>query len=103
MMKIVQDISHCFDTGFGTVEKRDKPIILKDLRRLWEKHVPNLPWERGDFAASNTLLLDNHPCTALLNPVSLVYHFVNLHYYFISSLSQYSSLYLSATYCCLSP
>lgn len=75
-MKIVQDISHCFETGFSTVENRDKPIILKELRRLWERHDPNLPWERGDFDASNTLLLDNNPSTALLNPVSSVDSFV---------------------------
>ena len=46
-------------------------MLLKELRKLWDKHEPNLPWEKGDYDESNTLLLDDSPYKALLNPVSL--------------------------------
>ncbi|GFZ00352.1 nucleic acid/nucleotide binding protein [Actinidia rufa] len=62
------DQSHCTDTGFKTVENKDKPLVLKELNKLWEKHVPDLPWERGEYNESNTLLLDDSPYKALRNP-----------------------------------
>ncbi|KAF3643651.1 putative protein SPIRAL1-like 1-like isoform 1 [Capsicum annuum] len=63
------DQSHCTDTGFPVVGKRrDKPIILKELKKLWEKFEPDLPWERGEYDESNTLLLDDSPHKALCNP-----------------------------------
>ncbi|KAL6973466.1 hypothetical protein U1Q18_027651 [Sarracenia purpurea var. burkii] len=65
----LQDQSHCTDTGFNTVENRDKPMLLKELKKLWEKHEPDLPWEKGEFNASNTLLLDDSPYKALRNPM----------------------------------
>jgi len=43
---------------------------LKELRKLWEKLEPNLPWEKGDYNEANTLLLDDSPYKALVNPVS---------------------------------
>ncbi|KAM7471230.1 hypothetical protein LguiA_009413 [Lonicera macranthoides] len=62
------DQSHCTETGFNTVENRDKPLLLKELKKLWEKHEVNLPWEKGDYNESNTLLLDDSPYKALRNP-----------------------------------
>ncbi|MCE3050081.1 hypothetical protein HAX54_046441 [Datura stramonium] len=63
------DQSHCTDTGFPVVGKRrNKPIILKKLKKLWEKFEPDLPWERGEYDESNTLLLDDSPHKALCNP-----------------------------------
>ncbi|KAH0687186.1 hypothetical protein KY284_017739 [Solanum tuberosum] len=63
------DQSHCTDTGFPVVgKKRSKPIILKKLKKLWEKFEPDLPWERGEYDESNTLLLDDSPHKALCNP-----------------------------------
>ncbi|KAA8541049.1 hypothetical protein F0562_025012 [Nyssa sinensis] len=62
------DRSHCTETGYNTVENRDKPLILKELKKLWEKHDPNLPWERGEYNETNTLLLDDSPYKALCNP-----------------------------------
>ncbi|XP_055827435.1 uncharacterized protein LOC129895710 [Solanum dulcamara] len=63
------DQSHCTDTGFPVVGKRrSKPIILKKLKKLWEKFEPDLPWERGEYDESNTLLLDDSPHKALCNP-----------------------------------
>ncbi|KAF7806273.1 putative FCP1 likey domain-containing protein [Senna tora] len=58
----------CTKTDFETVENRDKPLVFKELRKLWEKLEPGLPWEKGEFNESNTLLLDDSPHKALLNP-----------------------------------
>ncbi|KAL7114836.1 hypothetical protein ACP275_04G146500 [Erythranthe tilingii] len=62
------DQSHCTNTGYYTVEKRYKPLLLKKLKKLWEKFDPDLPWERGLYNATNTLLLDDTPYKALSNP-----------------------------------
>ncbi|CAJ2648592.1 unnamed protein product [Trifolium pratense] len=60
--------SHCTTTKFSTVENKDKPLVLKELRKLWDKLEPGLPWEKGEFHESNTLLLDDSPYKALVNP-----------------------------------
>ncbi|KAF7116616.1 hypothetical protein RHSIM_RhsimUnG0020400 [Rhododendron simsii] len=62
------DQSHCTDTGYNTLQNKDKPLVLKELRKLWEKQEPDLPWNRGDYNTSNTLLLDDSPYKALCNP-----------------------------------
>jgi hypothetical protein len=64
-----QDLSHCTATKFKTLEDKHKPIVFKELRKIWEKHDPTLPWEKGYYNESNTLLLDDSPYKALLNPV----------------------------------
>jgi hypothetical protein len=46
-----------------------KPIVLKELRKLWNKEEPGLPWQEGEFSPSNTLLVDDSPYKALRNPV----------------------------------
>ncbi|WVZ21336.1 hypothetical protein V8G54_008658 [Vigna mungo] len=60
--------SHCTTTEFTTVEDIHKPLVLKELKKLWEKEEPDLPWEKGEFNESNTLLLDDSPYKALMNP-----------------------------------
>lgn len=67
----VQDQSHCTITGLTTIENRNKPLFLKELKKLWDKEEPNLPWEKGEYTPSNTLLLDDSPYKALRNPVWL--------------------------------
>ncbi|KAI9121446.1 hypothetical protein K1719_008479 [Acacia pycnantha] len=62
------DQSQCTPTSFGTLENTHKPLVFKDLRKIWEKRDPNLPWEKGYYHESNTLLLDDSPYKALLNP-----------------------------------
>ncbi|KAK9926138.1 hypothetical protein M0R45_023383 [Rubus argutus] len=62
--------SHCTSTGFKTVENKNKPLVLKELRKLWEKLEPDLPWPRGEYNESNTILLDDSPYKALRNPVN---------------------------------
>lgn len=69
---VVQDQSHCTVTKFATIENRNKPLVLKELRKLWDKLEPNLPWEKGVYNDSNTLLLDDSPYKALRNPVSQI-------------------------------
>lgn len=66
----LQDQSHCTETGFNTIDNSDKPLVLKELKKLWEKEDPNLPWDKGVYDKSNTLLLDDSPYKALRNPVS---------------------------------
>ncbi|KAH1156330.1 hypothetical protein GLYMA_18G269100v4 [Glycine max] len=55
------DLSYCTKTSFKTLENKQKPLVFKDLRKIWEKHDSNLPWEKGYFNQSNTLLLDDSP------------------------------------------
>lgn len=62
------DQSKCTFTGFNTIENRSKPLFLKELKKLWDKEDPNLPWEKGHYTPSNTLLLDDSPYKALANP-----------------------------------
>ncbi|KAF8037383.1 hypothetical protein BT93_B0324 [Corymbia citriodora subsp. variegata] len=64
------DQSHCTITKFTTIENRDKPLVLKELRKLWDQLEPNLPWEKGVYNESNTLLLDDSPYKALRNPAN---------------------------------
>ncbi|KAF9612538.1 hypothetical protein IFM89_000460 [Coptis chinensis] len=61
------DQSHCSITGFYTVENNAKPLILKELVKLWDKDDPNLPWEKREYNESNSLLVDDSPYKALLN------------------------------------
>jgi hypothetical protein len=61
-----QDLSKCTGTGFYTLENKTKPLVLKELKKLWD----DLPWrQQGEFSPSNTLLLDDSPYKALRNPV----------------------------------
>ncbi|KAI3452201.1 hypothetical protein Pfo_008866 [Paulownia fortunei] len=63
------DMSHSTQTGFKTLENIHKPLVCKELRKIWENDDPNLPWKKGDYNESNTLLLDDSPYKALLNPL----------------------------------
>lgn len=62
------DMSHCTVTGCNTVDNKHKPLVLKELKRLWNKEEPSLPWVLGEFSPSNTLLVDDSPYKALCNP-----------------------------------
>ncbi|KAL5987877.1 hypothetical protein ACLOJK_035633 [Asimina triloba] len=68
---VLKGQSKCTVTGFHTVENRQKPLFLKELRKLWDKEEPDLPWEKGDYGPANTLLLDDSPYKALRNPVNI--------------------------------
>ncbi|CAN6203911.1 unnamed protein product [Urochloa humidicola] len=62
------DMSYCTVTGCNTVDNNHKPLVLKELKKLWNKEEPTLPWELGEFSPSNTLLVDDSPYKALCNP-----------------------------------
>ncbi|KAJ6835362.1 uncharacterized protein M6B38_331050 [Iris pallida] len=62
------DQSKCTYTGFNTLENRYKPLVLKELKKLWNKEESDLPWEKGDYSPSNTLLVDDSPYKAICNP-----------------------------------
>ncbi|WVZ08741.1 hypothetical protein V8G54_022087, partial [Vigna mungo] len=62
------DLSYCTKTTFKSLENRYKPIVFKDLRKIWEKYDSRLPWKNGYYNESNTLMLDDSPYKALLNP-----------------------------------
>ncbi|CAK9324977.1 unnamed protein product [Citrullus colocynthis] len=62
------DLSHCTASKFNTLENKHKRLVFKQLRRVWEKQDPNLPWKQGEYNESNTLLVDDSPYKSLLNP-----------------------------------
>jgi len=62
------DMSKCTTTQAATLENNRKPLVLKELKKLWNKEDPDLPWEQGEFSPSNTLLVDDSPYKALRNP-----------------------------------
>lgn len=68
-----QDESKCTYTGFKTIENKHKPLVLKELKKLWDKVEHDLPWDKGRYSPSNTLLVDDSPYKALCNPVSNPY------------------------------
>ncbi|KAG6760529.1 hypothetical protein POTOM_037052 [Populus tomentosa] len=51
-----------------TKENKNKPIFFKELKKLWDNKSSNLPWRKGQYSSSNTLLIDDKPYKALLNP-----------------------------------
>ncbi|CAA7051835.1 unnamed protein product [Microthlaspi erraticum] len=62
------DMAYCSTTTVGSLENRHKFVVFKDLNQLWQKHDPTLPWQKGDYNETNTVLLDDSPYKALLNP-----------------------------------
>ncbi|KAL9274851.1 hypothetical protein AKJ16_DCAP24889 [Drosera capensis] len=62
------DLSYCTKSKFRDLENPYKPLIFKELQKIWGKCDPDLPWEKGDYDESDTLLLDDSPYKALLNP-----------------------------------
>ncbi|CAI9109855.1 OLC1v1009774C4 [Oldenlandia corymbosa var. corymbosa] len=71
---------HCTQTSFKTLENKHKPLVFKELKKLWEKDDPYLPWEKGDYNESNTLLIDDSPYKALLNPIHTAIFPCSFHY-----------------------
>ncbi|XP_052731165.1 uncharacterized protein LOC108325832 [Vigna angularis] len=61
------DGSYC--TQFWIYEQGKKSVVYsKDLRKLWQKDDPNLPWNKLYYNESNTLMLDVCPYRGRLNP-----------------------------------
>ncbi|KAK1310177.1 hypothetical protein QJS10_CPA08g00537 [Acorus calamus] len=51
-----------------TIEDRHKPLFLKELKKIWNNQSCALPWSKGRYTSSNTLLIDDSPYKSLLNP-----------------------------------
>ncbi|KAI5055021.1 hypothetical protein GOP47_0030166 [Adiantum capillus-veneris] len=60
--------SDCTDVGLKAPDNEWKPLFMKDLSKLWKREKLNLPWSEGDYGPSNTLLVDDTPYKAVLNP-----------------------------------
>lgn len=67
----MQDQMKCTFTGYNTIENQKKPLVLKELDLLWNSEKTVMPWEKGRYCPSNTLLIDDSPYKAICNPVSL--------------------------------
>ncbi|XP_010528414.1 PREDICTED: uncharacterized protein LOC104805516 [Tarenaya hassleriana] len=63
------DMSQCAKSRVGSLENRFKYVVFKELKRLWEKQDPDLPWKQGAYNETNTILIDDSPYKALLNPL----------------------------------
>ena len=95
---VSQDLSQCTKTRFKTLENKHKPLVFKELRKIWRPQDVILPWKKGDYKESNTLLLDDSPYKALLNPVSSCSVFTNL-YQMTNSKFSLSHLILALILC----
>ncbi|KAK1438928.1 hypothetical protein QVD17_04741 [Tagetes erecta] len=61
------DLSHCTNSRARSLENRHKFIVFKNLGKIWEENGLIVS-ENGYYDESNTLLLDDSPYKALLNP-----------------------------------
>ncbi|KAK7378735.1 hypothetical protein VNO80_04182 [Phaseolus coccineus] len=59
----VWDQRQCTDSGFKSLENACKPLFFKEVSKVWENVKKG-----GPFSASNTLLIDDNPYKAFLNP-----------------------------------
>ncbi|KAK1310182.1 hypothetical protein QJS10_CPA08g00538 [Acorus calamus] len=64
----IWDQNDCTDTRLKTLENRNKPLFVKELKKIWDSKFSGLPWSKGRFSSSNVLLIDDSPYKALLNP-----------------------------------
>ncbi|EPS73978.1 hypothetical protein M569_00776, partial [Genlisea aurea] len=63
------NMEKCTKTGLKTLEHKHKLLVFKELREIWECNSFESPRKKGDFDESNTLLLDDSPYKAFLNPL----------------------------------
>lgn len=69
---LLQDRSKCTKSELPTPYQPNKEIVFKDLKKVWDDHQFKI------FNAKNTLLVDDSPYKALLNPVSQLFIFLVL-------------------------
>ncbi|KAL2345168.1 hypothetical protein Fmac_006453 [Flemingia macrophylla] len=62
-MLFVWDQEQCTNSGFKCKENARKPLFFKELSKIFENVKKG-----GPFSASNTLLIDDKPYKAFLNP-----------------------------------
>ncbi|KAF8046887.1 hypothetical protein N665_3356s0002 [Sinapis alba] len=56
------DMDKCTKTEASCLDNKNKKVVFKDLSLIWKK---------GDYSKSNTVLLDDSPYKALLNPITI--------------------------------
>ncbi|KAL4560424.1 hypothetical protein LXL04_032575 [Taraxacum kok-saghyz] len=61
------DQNQCTKTEFMDLKHKKKPVLLKELRNLWQNRDSSLPWYEGEYSSSNTLLITD-PVKAIGNP-----------------------------------
>ena len=61
--------TQCTETGFRHPVNRHKPVVLKELTRVWED-----PALGAVFNSTNTLLIDDSPYKAAMNPAHTCLH-----------------------------
>jgi len=96
--KFVQGQDQCTNSGFRSLENKYKPLFFKEMIKVWDNVKIG-----GPYSASNTLLIDDKPYKALLNPVIKIHLFILfkilLRIYFISLncriIHQYSQSHIS--------
>ncbi|TKY55835.1 FCP1 likey domain-containing protein [Spatholobus suberectus] len=59
----VWDQDQCTNSGFRSLENKFKPLFFKELNKVWDNVKKGCP-----YSASNTLLIDDKPYKAFLNP-----------------------------------
>ncbi|KAJ1404686.1 HAD-like superfamily [Sesbania bispinosa] len=63
------DRSRCTLTNVKSPDSsRSNKIVFKELKKHWDNVHSDLPWEKGYYNESNTLLLDDSPYKGLCNP-----------------------------------
>lgn len=67
-LAFVWDETKCTDSGVMSLEKKDMPLLLKELKKIWENEDSSLPWKKGQYTSANTLMVDDEPYKAILNP-----------------------------------
>ena len=86
---LLQDRLYCTKSTFHVPTRPDKKMVFKDLNKVWDQF--------RSFNAKNTLLVDDSPYKALLNPVSQVFYVNTLEWdvatVFISSLTQFLNVF----------
>ncbi|XVE61555.1 hypothetical protein DITRI_Ditri06bG0049900 [Diplodiscus trichospermus] len=71
------DQNQCINSGFRSLENKFKPIFFKELKKVWDRNWPSSSQLRNEYSASNTLLIDDTPYKALLNPRTPQYFLLN--------------------------
>ncbi|KAF8045288.1 hypothetical protein N665_5276s0002 [Sinapis alba] len=56
------DMDKCTKTEASCLDNKNKKVVFKNLSLIWKK---------GDYSKSNTVLLDDSPYKALLNPITI--------------------------------
>ncbi|CAI0465224.1 unnamed protein product [Linum tenue] len=68
---VCQNQEHVIDSGFKSLQKKDRPIFLKKLSNVWDRHWRTTFGSSSPrYSASNTLMIefDDVPEKTLLNP-----------------------------------